>query len=305
MFESTFPKKWAEEIISRMQRYYRAKFSATFPIAQGQSPEEYEDDLITTACEVFEGLSPDDIKRGLARMKRSTFCPVFPEFRGWCEPESEDWLGAHEAWSIAEKSIGFDGEELTVVWTEQMAQAFSRCESLVKTGDKFQRAEAKRIFCDAYDRLVTQAKDQGLRPVYTTSLGIDADQRITAIQQAELDGFLPAPEAAALLEYKQSTAERDADAQKYKTIAQMALEKLGPLIKHKQPVNKMQPEHKEKQNWETVEENHIDPFDDIEQYKSNLANDGKPVPGAVKKWEMTLAQMVEKRRAMMSGENAA
>ena len=67
----------------------------------------------------------------------------------------------------------------------------------------------------------------------------------------------------------------------------------------------MQPEHKEPQDWESVEENHIDPFDDIEQYKENLANDGKAVPSAVKKWEMTLAQMVEKRRAMMSGENAA
>ena len=80
MFESTFPKKWAEEIISRMQRYYRAKFSATFPVAEGQTAEQYEDDLIATACEVFEGLSPDDIKRGLDRMKRSTFCPIFPEF---------------------------------------------------------------------------------------------------------------------------------------------------------------------------------------------------------------------------------
>ena len=280
MFESTFPKKWAEEIISRMQRYYRAKFSATFPVAEGQTAEQYEDDLITTACEVFEGLSPKDIKRGLARMKRSTFCPTFPEFAGWCEPKTDDWLGSHEAWAIAEKSIGFDGQELTVIWTEQMAQAFSRCEDLVKTGDKYQRAEAKKIFCDAYDRLVTQAKDQGLKPIYVTSLGTDKDQAIAAIKQAEVDGFLPAPEAALQLEHKQTSAEIQSDSLKYKTIAQEALAKLAPHIKRN--VNKMTEGVKETQPWESMEMQHIDPFDDFEAYKAALQAEQKKLPQAVR-----------------------
>ena len=281
MFESTFPRKWAEEIISRMQRYYRAKFDSTFPISKDQTAEEYEDDLITTACEVFEGLTPDDIKRGLDRMKRSTFCPVFPEFRGWCEPESDEWLGAHEAWSIAEKSIGFDGQELTVIWTEQMAQAFSRCEDLVKTGDKYQRAEAKKIFCDAYDRLVTQAKDQGLKPIYVTSLGTDKDQQIAAIKQATVDGFLTAPDATALLEHKQTKLEQLSESERYKTIAQEALAKLGPLIK-RNPINRMSEEHKEPQPWESIEMEHIDPFDNFEEYKAALRAEQKPLPNAVR-----------------------
>ena len=280
MFESTFPKKWAEEIISQMQRYYRAKFSATFPVAEGQTAEQYEDDLIATACEVFEGLSPDDIKRGLDRMKRSTFCPIFPEFAGWCEPKTDDWLGSHEAWAIAEKSIGFDGQELTVIWTEQMAQAFSRCEELIKTGDKYQRAEAKKIFCDAYDRLVTQAKDQGLKPIYVTSLGTDKDQAIAAIKQAEVDGFLPAPEAALQLEHKQTKAEIQSGSLKYKTIAQEALAKLAPHIKRN--VNKMTEEVKETQPWESYEMQHIDPFDDFEAYKAALQAEQKKLPQAVR-----------------------
>lgn len=280
MFESTFPKKWAEEIVSRMQRYYRAKFSATFPVAEGQTAEQYEDDLIATACEVFEGLSPDDIKRGLDRMKRSTFCPIFPEFAGWCEPKTDDWLGSHEAWAIAEKSIGFDGQELTVIWTEQMAQAFSRCEELIKTGDKYQRAEAKKIFCDAYDRLVTQAKDQGLKPIYVTSLGTDKDQAIAAIKQAEVDGFLKAPEAALQLEHKQTSAEIQSDSLKYKTIAQEALAKLAPHIKRN--VNKMTEEVKEPQPWESYEMQHIDPFDDFEAYKAALQAEQKKLPQAVR-----------------------
>ena len=280
MFESTFPEKWAEEIISRMQRYYRDKFSATFPVAEGQIAKAYEDDLIATACEVFEGLSPEDIKRGLARMKRSTFCPTFPEFAGWCEPKTDDWLGSHEAWAIAEKSIGFDGQELTVIWTEQMAQAFSRCEELIKTGDKYQRAEAKKIFCDAYDRLVTQAKDQGLKPIYVTSLGTDKDQTIAAINQATVDGFLTVPDATALLEHKQTKLEQLSESERYKTIAQEALAKLEPLIKRN--VNKMTEEVKETQPWESYEMQHIDPFDDFEAYKAALQAEQKKLPQAVR-----------------------
>ncbi|MFW1946215.1 hypothetical protein ACG93R_22285 [Acinetobacter guillouiae] len=288
-----FTKEDAQRLISKMRINYGKKF-----IDQWAGVEV--DELATEMVERYQGLSPADFQRGIKRMDHEQWPPTIPEFRSWCEPQTDDWLGAHEAWSIAEKSIGFDGEELTVIWTEQMSTAFSRCEELVKTGDKYQRAEAKKIFCDAYDRLVTQAKDQGLKPVYITSLGTNKDQQITAIQQAELEGFLTAPVAQAQLEHKQTEAEIQADAEKYKTTAQKALEKLGPLIKRN--VNKMKPELKDVQPWEAVEEQHIDPFDDMEQYKARLAQDGKPVPNVIRNYEMTLAQIVEKRRAMMQGE---
>ena len=288
-----FTKEDAQRLISKMRINYGKKF-----IDQWAGVEV--DELATEMVERYQGLSPADFQRGIKRMDHEQWPPTIPEFRSWCEPQTDDWLGAHEAWSIAEKSIGFDGEELTVIWTEQMSTAFSRCEELVKTGDKYQRAEAKKIFCDAYDRLVTQAKDQGLKPAYITSLGTNKDQQITAIQQAELEGFLTALVAQAQLEHKQTEAEIQADAEKYKTTAQKALEKLGPLIKRN--VNKMKPELKDVQPWEAVEEQHIDPFDDMEQYKARLAQDGKPVPNVIRNYEMTLAQIVEKRRAMMQGE---
>lgn len=284
MFESIFPRKWAEEIISRMQRYYRAKFSATFPVVEGQTAEQYEDDLIETACEVFDGLSPDDIKRGLARMKRSTFCPTFPEFAGWCEPKTDDWLGSHEAWAIAKDSIEFGtGRELTVIWTEQAAKAFERCADLVATGDKYQLAEAKKIFCDAYDRLVTQAKDQGLKPFYVTSLGIDKDQAIAAIKQAEVAGFLTTQETQLQLEHKQTKAEQQADADQYKTTAQKAIAELREKLKLQAPVNKMVDEIKEVQEWELKPDTEYwaDPFDNREEYLKTLKAEGKPVPLAL------------------------
>lgn len=287
-----FSTQDAARLMNKMKAFYGKKYAEQW----GDIPVS---EIADAMVECLQGLSAEDFKRGYLRMQKSTFCPTIPEFRSWCEPQTSEWLGAHEAWAIAEKSVGFDGEELTVIWTEQMAQAFSRCENLVKTGDKFQRAEAKKIFCDAYDRLVDQAKDQGLKPEYITSLGTDKDQAITAIQQAEFEGFLTAPMAEHQLEHKTSTADLQRESERYKTTAQKALASIADKIKRN--VNKMQPEHKEVQAWEAVDIAHVDPFDDLDQYKANLKQDGKSVPPAVRTWEMTLAQMVEKRRAMMQG----
>ena len=268
-----FTKDDAMRLISKMRINYGKKFADQWA---GVDVEELKSEMV----DQYQGLSVEDFARGVNRMKREPWPPTIPGFREWCEPDSEEWLGAHEAWAIAEKSISFDGKEMTVVWTEQMAQAFSRCEDLIKTGDKYQRAEAKKIFCDAYDRLVTQAKDKGLKPIYVTSLGVDKDQQITAIQQAAVDGFLTQPDASALLEHKQSKLEQVSESERYKTIAQEALAKLGPLIKRN--VNKMQPEIKEVQPWESEEMVHIDPFEDFAEYKAMLEKDGKKLPNAVR-----------------------
>ena len=268
-----FTKDDATRLISKMRINYGKKFADQWV---GVDVEELKQAMV----EAYQGLSMEDFARGYARMLQEQWPPTIPEFRSWCEPKTDDWLGAHEAWAIAEKSIGFDGQELTVIWTEQTAQAFSRCEDLVKTGDKYQRAEAKKIFCDAYDRLVTQAKDQGLKPIYVTSLGTDKDQAIAAIKQAEVDGFLPAPEAALQLEHKQTKAEIQSDSLKYKTIAQEALAKLAPHIKRN--VNKMTEEVKETQPWESYEMQHVDPFDDFEAYKAALQAEQKKLPQAVR-----------------------
>lgn len=274
---SIFTTEHAARLMNKMKAFYGKKYAEQW----GDIPAK---DIAEAMVECLQGLTQEDFKRGYLRMQKSTFCPTIPEFRAWCEPKTDDWLGSHEAWAIAEKSIGFDGQELTVIWTEQMAQAFSRCEDLIKTGDKYQRAEAKKIFCDAYDRLVTQAKDQGLKPIYVTSLGTDKDQAIAAIKQAEADGFLETPEAHALLEHKQTEQQQEAEAKNFQEIAREALAKLAPHIKRN--VNKMQDEHKEIQPWESIEMEHIDPFDNFEEYKAALQAEQKPLPNAVRFLEL-------------------
>lgn len=268
-----FTKEDAQRLINKMRINYGKKFI-------DQWAGVHEDELKQAMVEAYQGLSMEDFARGYARMLQEQWPPTIPEFRSWCEPKTDDWLGSHEAWAIAEKSIGFDGQELTVIWTDQMAQAFSRCEELIKTGDKYQRAEAKKIFCDAYDRLVTQAKDQGVKPIYVTSLGTDKDQAIAAIKQAEVDGFLTAPDATALLEHKQTKLEQLSESERYKTIAQEALAKIKDLIKPN--VNKMTEEVKEPQPWESMEMQHVDPFDNFDEYKAALQAEQKPLPQAVR-----------------------
>lgn len=272
-----FTKDDAQRLITKMRINYGKKFIDQWA---GVDVEELKQAMV----EAYQGLSMEDFARGYARMLQEQWPPTIPEFRAWCMPKSSDWLDAHEAWAIAKDSIEFGtGREMTVIWTEQAAKAFERCADLVATGDKYQLAEAKKIFVSIYERLVTEAKDQGLKPVYNVSLGVDPDQRISAIKQAEVAGFLTTQETKLQLEHKQTKAEQQADADRYKTTAQKAIAELREKLKLQAPVNKMVDEIKEVQPWELKPDSEYwpDPFDNKEEYLKNLKADGKAVPMAL------------------------
>ncbi len=274
---SIFTTEHAARLMNKMKAFYGKKYAEQW----GDIPAA---DIADAMVECLQGLSQEDFKRGYMRMQKSTFCPTIPEFRSWCEPKADAWLDAHEAWAIAKDSIEFGtGREMTVIWTEQAAKAFERCSDLVATGDKFQLAEAKKIFVSIYERLVTEAKDQGLKPFYVTSLGTDKDQAIAAIKQAEVAGFLTTEQTALQLEHKQTQAEIDADADRYKTTAQKAIAELREKLKIQAPVNKMVDEIKEIQPWELKPDSEYwpDPFDNREEYLKNLKAEGKPAPLAL------------------------
>ncbi|MFX9523434.1 hypothetical protein ABTO55_08375 [Acinetobacter baumannii] len=273
-----FTKEDAQRLITKMRINYGKKFI-------DQWAGVHENELKQAMVEAYQGLSMEDFARGYARMLQEQWPPTIPEFRAWCMPKSSDWLDAHEAWAIAKDSIEFGtGRELTVIWTEQAAKAFEKCTDLVATGDKFQLAEAKKIFVSIYERLVTEAKDQGLKPVYNVSLGVDPDQRITAIKQAEVAGFLSTQETQLQLEHKQTKEEQQADAERYKTIAQKAIAELREKLKIQEPVNKMAEEIKEVQPWELKPDTEYwpDPFDQKEEFKQMLEADGLKLPMALR-----------------------
>lgn len=95
--------------------------------------------------------------------------------------------GADEAWAMMPM-----GEEQTVVWTSEMAEAFGICAPLVKAGDK---VGARMAFREAYERIVALAKREGKLPKWEVSLGSDVQLRKQALTKAVEQGRLTAEAA--------------------------------------------------------------------------------------------------------------
>lgn len=100
---------------------------------------------------------------------------------------------ADEAWATALLSRD---EAETVVWTQETAQAFASCRSVLDLGDE---VGARMAFKGAYDRLVARARNERQPVAWNASLGWDADRRERALTAAGNAGLLPAPHVAALL----------------------------------------------------------------------------------------------------------
>lgn len=115
-------------------------------------------------------------------------------------------LSPDEAWSIA---ILASDETNTVVWTNEIAKAWSQAEIVYCNGDKI---GARRTFIEAYERLVNESM-MYCRPIeFFVSLGNDKSRRVDAINHAIFTGlltqeranyYLPKPEnTIAMIEYK-------------------------------------------------------------------------------------------------------
>ena len=100
-------------------------------------------------------------------------------------------LSADEAWAVALTSRD---EADTVVWTQEMAEAFALCLPVFPD-----EVGARMAFKDAYNRLVTQARTAS-RPVeWGVSLGWDTRKRERSLTKALDAGLLQAPMVAGLL----------------------------------------------------------------------------------------------------------
>ena len=102
--------------------------------------------------------------------------------------------GADEGWAIAVRARD---ESATVVWTEELAQAWGVARSVIDLGDE---VGARVAFREAYERLVTEARRAGVAPRWTASLGTDPGQRVATVREAVAAGrighsALPALEA--------------------------------------------------------------------------------------------------------------
>jgi len=100
--------------------------------------------------------------------------------------------GAEEAWAIVLR--GRDEAE-TIVWTAEMAEAWSIAKPVMDLGDE---VGARMAFRESYGRLVEDARRKRMPPGWSLSLGHDEQRRIEAIRSAVSDGRLPESELQAL-----------------------------------------------------------------------------------------------------------
>lgn len=107
-------------------------------------------------------------------------------------------LGVEEAWALVAK--GLNNEDVSIVWTDEMAQAFGPALALAHDP-----VAARLAFKETYTRLVQDAKAMNSKPVWKVSLGFDMQGRERALREAVERGrigyqyaqkFLPALEVA-------------------------------------------------------------------------------------------------------------
>ncbi|XJC76742.1 hypothetical protein ACHFCA_10450 [Delftia tsuruhatensis] len=90
-----------------------------------------------------------------------------------------------EAYGLALTSAD---QQATVVWTDEIAQAWAVAAPLLDAGDKF---GARQAFIEAYGRITGEARALRRRPVVQVSLGHDPEARTRAVQEAITAGRLP------------------------------------------------------------------------------------------------------------------
>lgn len=92
--------------------------------------------------------------------------------------------GVEEAWAMIPA-----GEDDTIVWTAEMAEAHAACAPLLVEGD---RIAARMTFKEVYGKAVTRAVAAGEPVSWSASLGWDLEKRKRALLAAVEAGKLPA-----------------------------------------------------------------------------------------------------------------
>jgi len=108
---------------------------------------------------------------------------------------------AGEAWSMMPAN-----EHESVVWTEEMTQAWSVVLPLLEAGDV---SATQTAFFAAYEKSVLEARVRHNPPRWTPSLGLDVAGRELALRDAVTKGRITAAQAEMLLGYSLAVADWD------------------------------------------------------------------------------------------------
>lgn len=139
------------------------------------------------------------LRLALARIRQEHTGQLTPSvLMGYVE-QSYGRVSANEAYAIAMEA---KDERATVVWTNEIAEAWAAAVPLLSAGDKF---AARQAFVDVYGRVTAMARLERRLPSIELSEGHDAEMRRAAIEKAQARGLLsrditllPAPVQALL-----------------------------------------------------------------------------------------------------------
>ena len=99
--------------------------------------------------------------------------------------------GVEEAWSMIPRS-----ESATIVWTDEMAEAYGIVAPMLNAGEEI---PARMAFKEKYLALVAASRDAGKQVKWTPSMGSDPHGREPALEAAVRLGRLTQKHAVALL----------------------------------------------------------------------------------------------------------
>lgn len=130
----------------------------------------------------------------VADPQRGRFVPVPADILAQIEgmAANDGRPGPEEAWAIASRATD---EADTVVWTEEIAQAWAIAKPVLANGDD---VGARMSFKEAYQRLLDDARRARRSPAWFASLGFDPELQTKALRQAHDAGRLPEPEMLSL-----------------------------------------------------------------------------------------------------------
>lgn len=146
VFNVNFPPEIADQVLARMQMLYGEAFDKKFG---NVDPAQ----LQFTVCTVLNGLSENDLRRGLERMNSEKWCPSLPEFRSWCVHDG-DWWTAEQAWA---KALNFEADPSQQI-TTLAKRSLDEVRHILKT--EGQKA-AHFAFRDIYSDYLDKAKKSG------------------------------------------------------------------------------------------------------------------------------------------------
>lgn len=147
----------------------------------------------TAAAMLAEDLSSyprEVLARALSRVRTEHTGRLTPKVIIELIDEAMGRPGANEAWAVAVTAMD---ERSTVVWTNEMAQAWSVAQPIAADGDM---VGARMAFIGAYERLVRTARNERRTPVVMVSEGWDGGAaRTAAVEKAVKLGYLPRDQA--------------------------------------------------------------------------------------------------------------